>query len=286
MTDGAWTYRGQPARRRAWTDLPDPRPRGLASSSSAATWPASSSTSTTSSTSGSTRSTSTRSSPAAPTTATTSPTTSAWPTHFGGDAALVALREATRARDIRLILDIAPNHVGVEHPWFQAAQADPAAPTASYFVFREHPDDYEAWLGVRSLPKLDYRAAGLRAAMYEADDAVLRRWLRPPFSADGWRIDVANMLGRLGPDQLGPEVARGMRAAVKAEEPDAYLLGEHAYDATDHLAGDQWDGVMDYWGFQRPVLDWLVRGRAVEPPDRASSSAPSARRPRTLVAHA
>jgi alpha-glucosidase len=178
--------------------------------------------------------------------------------HFGGDAALVALREATRARDIRLLLDIAPNHVGVEHPWFQAAQADPTAPSASSFVFREHPDDYEAWLGVRSLPKLDYRSPDLRAAMYEGDDAVLRHWLRPPFSVDGWRIDVANMLGRLGPDQLGPDIARGLRAAVKAEDPDAYLLGEHAYDATDHLAGDQWDGVMDYWRFQRPVLDWLA----------------------------
>jgi alpha-glucosidase len=94
--------------------------------------------------------------------------------------------------------------------------------------------------------------------MYDGPDAVLRHWLRPPYAIDGWRIDVANMLGRLGPDQLGPDVARGMRTAVKAEQPDAYLLGEHAYDATDHLAGDQWDGVMDYWGFQRPVLDWLV----------------------------
>ena len=41
------------------------------------------------------------------------------------------------------------------------------------------------------------------------------------------------MLGRLGPDQLGPEVARGMRAAVKDENPDAYLIGEHFFDATD-----------------------------------------------------
>ena len=118
--------------------------------------------------------------------------------HFGGDEALVALREATREHDLRLILDIAPNHLGVEHPWFRAAQADPAAPTAPYFVFHEHPDDYASWLGVASLPKLDYRSADLRAAMYDGPAAVLRRWLRPPYAVDGWRIDVANMLGRLG----------------------------------------------------------------------------------------
>ncbi len=177
--------------------------------------------------------------------------------HFGGDAALIALRAATRDRDIRLILDIAPNHIGVEHPWFQAAQADPDAPTAPYFVFREHPDDYESWLGVGSLPKLDYRSPALRDVMYAGPDAVLRHWLRPPYAADGWRIDVANMLGRLGPVQLGPEVARGMREAVKAENPEAYLMGEHSYDAIDHLAGDTWDAVMNYQGFQRPVLEWL-----------------------------
>src|SRR4029453_10514304 len=100
---------------------------------------------------------------------------------------------------------------GVPHPWFVAARADAGAPTAGYYVFRERPDDYESWLGVRSLPKLDYRDDALRDAMYAGGDAVLRHWLRPPFSIDGWRIDVANMLGRLGPHQLGPDVARGMR---------------------------------------------------------------------------
>lgn len=177
--------------------------------------------------------------------------------HMGGDAALASLRRATSERDIRLILDIAPNHTGAEHPWFIAAQRDPGAATAGYFVFRRRPDDYESWLGFGSLPKLDYRDAGLRAAMYAGPEAVLRRWLRPPWSIDGWRIDVANMLGRLGPDQLGSEVARGMRAAVKEEDADAYLMGEHSYDATEHLAGDQWDGVMNYAGFATPVLEWL-----------------------------
>ncbi len=177
--------------------------------------------------------------------------------HFGGDAALASLRRATRARDIALILDVAPNHTGAEHPWFTEAQADAAAPTSDFFIFRERPDDYVSWLGVGSLPKLDYRSADLREAMYAGSDAVLRRWLRPPFSADGWRIDVANMLGRLGPDQLGPEVARGIRAAVKAENPDAYLVGEHSFDGTDQLAGDEWDGVMNYAGFTWPVVGWL-----------------------------
>ena len=149
--------------------------------------------------------------------------------HLGGDGALGRLRQSLDARGMRYLLDVVPNHVGVLHRWFRAAQADPAAPEAEFFVFDEHPDRYANWLGVRTLPKLDYRSAELRRRMMGAPDAVLRRWLLPPFSADGWRIDVGNMLGRHGPVQLGAEVARAVRAAVKETRPDAYLLGEHFF---------------------------------------------------------
>ena len=113
-------------------------------------------------------------------------------------------------------------------------------------------------MGHDTLPKLDYRSAALRAAMYASRDSVFRNWLRPPYSIDGWRLDVANMLGRMGPDQLGAEVAREIRAAVKGEAPDAYLFGENTYDATLTLGGDQWDGVMNYVGFSAPVIQWLA----------------------------
>ena len=147
--------------------------------------------------------------------------------HLGGNAALAELRAALTARGMRLMLDIVPNHCGVGHPWFVAAQADANSPTAEFFSFTRHPDEYAAWLGVRSLPKLDYRSQRLRNVMYRAADSVFRQWLRPPYSIDGWRVDVANMLGRQGELQIGPEVVRELRRAVKEELPDAYLLGEN-----------------------------------------------------------
>ncbi|HOU40422.1 MAG TPA: alpha-amylase family glycosyl hydrolase [Promineifilum sp.] len=177
--------------------------------------------------------------------------------HFGGDAALVSLRRALDARGMRYLLDIVPNHCGYWHPWFQAARADSAAPEAEFFTFRHHPDDYATWLGVWTLPKLNYLSAELRRRIYAAPDAVFRRWLRPPFSADGWRIDVANMLGRQGPTQLGREISAGIRRAVRQTRPDAYLIGENFFDATSQLQGDQWDGVMNYDGFTQPLWYWL-----------------------------
>jgi alpha-glucosidase len=178
--------------------------------------------------------------------------------HFGGDAALAELRSALDARGMRLILDITPNHSSANHPWFVAAQADPAAPTAEFYTFRKRPDDYATWLGVRSLPKLNYRSQRLREAMFAGDDSIMRRWLRPPYRIDGWRIDVANMLARQGAAQLGHKIGRAIRRAVKAEAPDAYLLGENFFDGTPHLQGDELDATMNYSGFTIPLWQWLV----------------------------
>jgi alpha-glucosidase len=177
--------------------------------------------------------------------------------HLGGDEALISLRRAMRERQMRLMLDIVPNHCGLMHPWFQAALKDPSAPTAEFFTFYHHPDEYESWLGVRSLPKLNYRSAALRQAMYEGPQAIFRKWLRESFSIDAWRIDVANMLARTGADQLGHEIGQGIRRAVKEENSQAYLLGENFFDGSAQLQGDIWDAVMNYAGFAHPLWYWL-----------------------------
>ncbi len=179
--------------------------------------------------------------------------------HFGGDAALVALRQALDARGMRLMLDIVPNHCSNTHPWFLAAQADSQAPTAEFFSFgADYPHGYATWLNVRSLAKLNYRSQRLREVMYAGSDAIMRRWLRPPYRIDGWRMDVANMLGRQGTTQLGHAVIQGIRAAVKAEAPETYLLGENFFDGTPQLQGDELDATMNYQGFMFPVMRWLA----------------------------
>lgn len=179
--------------------------------------------------------------------------------HLGGNSALVALRNLTQANGIRLMLDIVPNHCGYHHSWFQEALKDIHAPSAQFFTFYHHPDDYACWLGVRSLPKLNYRSQALRDIMYSGQASIFRRWLRPPYSIDGWRLDVANMLARQGVDQLGVEIGRGIRQAVKEENPQAYLLGENFFDGTPQLQGDLWDATMNYAGFSMPLWYWLGR---------------------------
>jgi alpha-glucosidase len=204
--------------------------------------------------------------------------------HLGGDEAFLRLVEALRSRGMRLVLDAVVNHTSERHPWFgkgsddhqdaiggagttapgepEAAATPPGAyhgphsPTHDHYVFEDpaDPESYRGWAGVRSLPVLDFSSPGVRDKVYEADDAIVRRWLRPPWSIDGWRLDVAHMLGEGPGARRNHDHLRAIRAAVKAERPDAYLLGEHFFEALPWLQGDEEDGAMNYDGFLRPML--------------------------------
>ncbi len=178
--------------------------------------------------------------------------------HFGGDEALIALRKALDERDMRLMLDFVPNHCSAEHPWFLAARSNPNAPSAEFFTFYQRPDKYEAWLGVRSLPKLNYQSLRLREEMYAGEDSVARHWLKAPFRIDGWRVDVSNMLARQGESQIAHKIGRGLRRAIKSLAPQAYLVGENFFDGSPQLQGDELDATMNYRGFCVPLQQWLV----------------------------
>ena len=82
-------------------------------------------------------------------------------------------------------------------------------PSASFYYFDDAiPGGYESWLGHRSLPKLNWRSDG---AARRASREVLRRYLE--LGLDGWRIDVANMVGRYRELDLNHEVAKWTRDA-------------------------------------------------------------------------
>ena len=176
---------------------------------------------------------------------------------LGGDAALVRLREETRKRGLRLMTDITPNHTGDQHEWFRAAQADADSIEAGFFHFSDHPEEYESWLGVRSLPKLDHRNPELGPRLLDGSDSVIGRFLREPLDMDGWRVDVANMTGRFGLIDENEQVRNRIRSTVEGAGDDKWLVGEHFFDGTPDLDGQGWHGVMNYAGIARPIVSWL-----------------------------
>jgi alpha-glucosidase len=167
---------------------------------------------------------------------------------LGGDRALASLTAAAHARGLRVVGDLTTNHTGVTHEWFQAREP-------FYFFDDALPLGYEAWLGVPALPKLDWSSEELRRRML----GIARRWLDA--GLDGWRIDVANMTGRLGHVDVNSEVAQALRSVL---EPDELLIGEHFHDPRADLAPGGWHGVMNYSGFLKPAWHWLRGHEEIE----------------------
>lgn len=181
---------------------------------------------------------------------------------LGGDEALIRLVEAAHARGMKVMGDLTANHTGDAHEWFTRAQADPASVEAGFFYFNEDHSDYESWWGVKSLPKLNWASAALREAFVTGEDSVVAHWLKAPFNLDGWRIDVGNMTGRLGAQDINKEVAALIQARILEINPNALLLGEETSDAGADVDGYGWQGAMTYSNFTRPLWQWLVSPEA------------------------
>ena len=190
---------------------------------------------------------------------------------LGGDEAYARLIDEAHARGIRVIGDLTSNHSGDRHEWFRAAFGHPGAPEEEFYYFTDEDNtEYECWLGARSLPKFDWASGELRERFITGEDSAVAHWLKPPYGADGWRVDVANMTGRLGAIDLNADVRRLLRDTVRGINPEAILLGESTNDATSDLQGDGWDGAMTYPSFTRPVWAWLSEPTGAPPITRAN----------------
>jgi alpha-glucosidase len=175
---------------------------------------------------------------------------------LGGDKAFAHLCEKLHENGMKIIIDISINHTGIGHPWFKKALADKTCPEAAYYYMLAD-GSVAFWQNVPTLPQLNYNSQELRDLMYRNTDSAMRSFLKKPYLQDGWRLDVANEVGRRGKDQFCQEIWREVHIAVKSENPKAYLVGENWSDASPYLQGDQWDATMNYLGCSRPLRSWM-----------------------------
>lgn len=162
---------------------------------------------------------------------------------LGGDMALRELLDAAHARGIRVILDGVFNHAS--RGFFQfnhILECGPQSPYLDWFTVKgfplhaydeEKPPNYEAWINLHALPKLNTANPQVREFIFR----VAEYWIA--FGADGWRLDVP---AEIDDDSFWRE----FRQRVKAAKPDAYLVGEIWTEAKRWLQGDQFDAVMNY----------------------------------------
>lgn len=179
---------------------------------------------------------------------------------LGGDEAFIEFSNAARKRGFRIMGDLTTNHCGVGHDWIQTSLKNPDAKERDFFFWdKSIRHGYVGWWDQASLPKLNYQSQLLREKMYSGADSIVKKWLEPPFSTNGWRIDVGNMTGRYRDQDFNQEVARGIRTAMDEVNPDAWLVAENADHTPSDLDGFGWHGTMNYVGFTRPVWGWLSK---------------------------
>ena len=177
------------------------------------------------------------------------------------DALFAELVQEAHERGIHVILDGVFNHCGAFHKWLDreeiyggtGAYGHPKSPYRPYFCWNED-GSYEGWWGYENHPKLFYENSH---ELYEKVLNIGKKWVSPPYCADGWRLDVAADLGKS--PTLNHQFWQDFHDAVKSANPNAIILAEHYGDATPWLQGDQWDSVMNYDGFMEPVT-WFFTG--------------------------
>lgn len=180
--------------------------------------------------------------------------------HFGSNQDFADLSGAIHKRGMKVILDAVFNHTSEEHLWFDKNDKtkDGAyhrfdSQYRDYYFFEGDTKEYVGWNGVSTLPVLNFKNQAVRDYIYQSDQAVIKHWLREPYNVDGWRFDVIHMLGEGNGAQNNEYYVRQFRQSAKSENVNSYILGEHFFEATQWLQGDQEDGSMNYYGFAHPV---------------------------------
>lgn len=182
------------------------------------------------------------------------------------------LIEEVHKRGMKLILDGVFNHCGSFNKWMDreriyegqenyapGAYISAESPYRSFFGFRDqwawpYNNSYDGWWTHETLPKLNYEGS---EKLYDYILEIGKKWVSPPFNADGWRLDVAADLGYS--NEFNHQFWRDFRKAVKTANPDALILAEHYGNPEGWLQGDQWDSVMNYDAFMEPVT-WFLTG--------------------------
>lgn len=175
---------------------------------------------------------------------------------FGDDAIWQQLVSEAGRRGIHVVLDGVFNHTGSDSIYFDkfkryptvGADEDKSSPYFSWYKFTDWPAKYESWYGFDSLPQLAENDA-VEQFIFKSGDSVAQHWLKA--GASGWRLDAA--------EQKGYDYWRAFRTAVKGAYPDSLIVGEFWQNAAPWLAGDQWDGVMNY-RFRGAALGFFASG--------------------------
>ncbi|MHA1225664.1 MAG: glycoside hydrolase family 13 protein [Candidatus Hodarchaeales archaeon] len=188
------------------------------------------------------------------------------------------VEKTLQANGIRMIYDTVINHVSAQSIYFQrfekmdngdlflptefqvpdlypsilGAYESPYSPYAKWFNFFVKNHEYDAWWGFRNIPTLKYdQTPDIASEIISGSDSIFKFWYE--HGVDGFRLDV-------NPDyddgQGSRLVNKLIRDRVKADNPDAVIIGEVWDRANTWLTGTMNDGVQNMV-FRKNTISWI-----------------------------
>lgn len=174
---------------------------------------------------------------------------------FGTNQDLIGLVEDAHRMGLRVVLDGVFNHTAPEFFAFQDLEKNwETTSYRSWYYSKGKPVRPKSWTEKPNYKCFSYFGGMPKLNLDNPETAdyfinVALYWLRTA-KIDGWRLDVA--------DEVSHYFWRKFRAAVKAEFPDALIVGEVWHYAADFLQGDAWDSVMNY-PFLNAAMDFVAK---------------------------
>lgn len=163
---------------------------------------------------------------------------------FGDDDAMKRLVSEAHEKGIRVMVDAVFNHCGRKFaPWKDVQEKGRDSEYADWFMVQDWSDirrhentrdgRFYSFAFADWMPKLNTN----NEEVIRYFSGVCESWIRK-YDIDGIRFDVGN--------EVSHRFLKKIREHLKGLKPDIYLLGEIWHDASQWLAGDEYDSVMNY----------------------------------------
>lgn len=168
---------------------------------------------------------------------------------FGTKEDLLELVDRAHTMGMRVILDGVFNHTSPEFFAFADIRRNgPSSPYLDWYFIQDFPlrskwgeiPNFKTFGYFGGMPKLNVQNP--EVTRYILDVALY--WLRQ-CHIDGWRLDVG--------DEISHRFWKTFRQEIKAQFPEALIIGEVWHHAEDFLQGDEWDTVMNYPFYQNAL---------------------------------
>ena len=174
---------------------------------------------------------------------------------FGTEADMRELVEKAHELGIRVMVDAVFNHCGTEFfAWRDVWEKGEDSPYFDWFCINQRPFErvrgslrdgrFFGFAFLDLMPKLNTN----NAEVADYFTGICRRWVED-WKVDGIRFDVGN--------EVSHTFLKKLNGALKAINPELFLLGEIWHDSVQWLQGDEYDAVMNYPFFESMHNFWV-----------------------------